>query len=606
MSSIIQHNYDDAIDYSFDSAKIEIVSGKATLKIASIGNNFIQAFTSDSGFTYDNTKAEFAAGVIRQTDQTPTDSVVGATYTTVTDASWSTGSTTGTLNGSPVITANKIVCTNGTKGVYYAVNNDGTGAIKVKYTPDYTGAPGGNVNIFSVNEASGQNNRIVLTHSPSGSTFRLTMNDSVGAAVLGPAIAIGPNPNLTSGTEVELELNWDNSGTVRLFLDGALHGSASPTAWTHGTGAARLSVGATANIYDTADGSFADLVLFSSVQHTAAYTAGYSLTETKYLSSEATLPDFTHVGPGAIISLDGLTTTDVATPKYNLRVDSDAYQYWNGSAWTSSDGTYTQSSTEADIDTNLGSFPGMGSNATVTFRLAFDDTNTQMSVDNLDLDHTGNIYSTDDPTIVTNSNFCSTDLTVFAATETIPALTALQHIMQLNGQDRYWNGAAWANSNSTFAQSNTTTDINTNILALLVTRQCNIKVKSILRSTDGTARPDLDLVQITFNAALDDPTLPATTRLQGFLYDHATALNNEIVQVRPFDGGWPNGDIFHKYEFKTIGTTTAEGWFDGVIFVQPTQRFWEVKVGKKRYTIELTSDAVNNIAEAYVRTLEDE
>lgn len=343
-------------------------------------------------FTYDLSLIDVIASA-DLSDQRPANAIAAATYTAATDLSWADFSPlTGTLNGSPTITGNKLVCA-GTQGVRYTDALIGssldTGAIKCKITPNYTTSPPANINVFGIFPPSGSLNRIALTHSPTGNTLRLTVTDSAGTDVY-LAIAIGPAWTPTAGVEYEFELNWDSvAGVVRLFIDGALHGTLSPGAWTRGTTATRFSIGASPNIYDRAEYSYADAVLFDVVQHTTAYTAGYTLPES--------------------------------------------------------------------------------------------------------------VYVTTNPTISTNSTFLTDQLLSFSEVVTASGGDNIQYIIIAAGVDKYWDGAAWSNSDGTYAQSNTASDINTNVSTLDVSSGQNISVKAFLHSATGATTPSLTSVTITYS-----------------------------------------------------------------------------------------------------------
>lgn len=459
---------DSEDNYTFDPDKITIGDEGATLKAQSgfveEPLQFEETFTSDADFTYNSSLAEFTGGLVRQSDQTPSNSVLGALYTSSIDASWRTdgGSLTGTANGTPTISGGKLVCTGGSpilKGVYYSITNDGQAAIKFKYTPDYSGAPGGNINMVGIQEAAVNNNRMILTHSPSGDNFRITATNSTGTTFLLATTIGGSGVGLVSGTEYEIELNWDYvAGTIRLFLDGALHGTLSPGTWTFVANAARLYVGAMPSTYNVADASFDDVVFFSTVQHTSSYTAGYSLPANRYLASTVILPEFSDPTPGGIVSFDDFTTVETGAPRYTIKLDDGNFLYWTGVVWGDADGTYAQANTASEFDTNLPSLIGTATPQDVTIRSHFDDTNVQGSISNLLVDYTGQTeYYTDNPTLTPNDAIENlsdssqvTDITAVAVT---PTGSNLKYVLTINGTAKYWDGDSWEDS-SGVAESN--------------------------------------------------------------------------------------------------------------------------------------------------------
>jgi hypothetical protein len=155
----------------------------------------------------------------------------------------------------------------------------------------------------------------------------------------------------TSGTEYEFELSMSSAQAIRLYINGVQSGATKTTSFTRGTSAVRLYIGSDGT--DT-DGSFDDLIWFSTVKHTANYTPGYSVE--KYSISNPTIE-----GTASWMNegLDGFTETKIVSGsdeiKYILKKGTVWY-WWNGTAWAVSAGTYAQSNTAEDIETNKATF----------------------------------------------------------------------------------------------------------------------------------------------------------------------------------------------------------------------------------------------------------
>jgi len=117
------------------------------------------------------------------------------------------------------------------------------------------------------------------------------------------------------------------------------------------------------------------------------------------------------------------------------------------------------------------------------------------------------IFATDDPTVVNNTGLVFTvALDTFTETSTKPAGSAIQyHSSSDDGVTwEYWTGAVWAVTDDTFAQSNTASDIETNIGTLAASG--TFKFRALLNS-DGAANPELDRVQVagpTTFSTIDD------------------------------------------------------------------------------------------------------
>lgn len=613
MSSTTNFPYTTPSNYTFDTDNVEVTGGMAQLVLlTSASLTFNEPFTFSTGFTFDAGEIEFTGGLMRQLDQADAGAQLAAKYTADDELDWAvSGSFTGTVNGTPAISGGKLVCTGELqKGVNYNNTNIAgvttVGAIKFLYTPDYTTGPVSNINIIGLHNNSDTKDRMVLTHSPSGDTLRMTVADSSGIDVY-LATAIGSAWNPTSGVEYEFELNFDStgSGNIRVFIDGVLHGTLnSAGSWTRAGNADLLSVGAQTAPYNIADASFDDVILYNAVQHTSGYTPGYTVPDDKYVETNATLPVFDHNDDnlGTISAMSAFTSTDSNAPQFSLDVGGGGFFYWNGSAWASSDGSFAQSSVEADIAANIGAFPDVSGETQVTMKVHFDEQSIDadlMSVDDLTITYAGDTnYSTSSPTIQTNTQIRATDLIAFAETSTTPASTSIKHVIVLDGTDKWWNGSAWATSNGTVSEASTAADINTNAATLIVNNRSLIQIKSFLTTSDDEARPLLDLIAVTFDAALADPTTPTLVNLEGFIYDSNSVISGQTIRMRPFEAGWINSGIFQKYAFETIATTDSDGFFSGLVYLQPIDRFWELRVGSQSYKIELLDQAEMDLTDA--------
>lgn len=200
-------------------------------------------------------------------------------------------------------------------------------------------------------------------------------------------------------------------------------------------------------------------------------------------------------------------------------------------------------------------------------------------------------YSKADPTLTVNSTFKATDLSSFTETSTSSGSDAIRHVIRINGTDKYWNGSSWVTSDGTYSQANSAADINTNIASLLVNTRATVGVKSFLHSEYGGTTPLLDLITIVYDEALGDATPATLVDLEGFLYDNDGPIVSEDVEIRPFEGGFLINNILHAYVWRTLDTTDSDGFFSGSVYIQPSGKFWELKVANKRYKIALPDQA---------------
>ena len=146
--------FDNPANFNLVRTALENGVGKLQL-VDNPGQVFEQDFSDSSGFTFDSDLVEFVSGQAEQKDQTPANSQVAATYNSSLDLSWSKdGSLAHTKVGSPVLDAGKLSTPAGNNAVTYtnaAISSLGqTGTVKFKFTPQYSGSPSANTNIFQL------------------------------------------------------------------------------------------------------------------------------------------------------------------------------------------------------------------------------------------------------------------------------------------------------------------------------------------------------------------------------------------------------------------------------------------------------------------------
>ncbi len=591
--------------YSFDNTNNfnktnTVVTDKGRLQlIPNTGQLFSQDFTDDTGFTYDSNYAEFVAGILRQKDLRATDSVLAATYTSSKNLNWSTsGSLVATDIGTPVLSSGKLQCHGGgNNAVRYESADVGAsgnvGAIRIKYTPNYSGTPLANYTIFEFAPTTGNADRMLVLHSASGGTLRLTAYTSAGT-VKYSAVAFGAAWSPVAGTEYELELDWDTlAGQVRLFVNGVLQGSMAVSSYARGTAATRLYIGA-GTVYTAADASFNDVLLFSTVQHTSGYTPGYSVPEFIYAGSKVDGPNFSYTGVGTVLSIDDGSVTETGSPRYIVGL-----QYWNGSAWVLSNGTYAQANSFATLLANLTSFD-TGGGGILPWSVVFTDSNTQSSVDEFDVEITGEKYS---PTgyIEPVQGINVQELLDYdhTADETVNAY--VQVILKIDGVLTYWNGSAWVPSNGTEAQSNTASEIATNLPSLEFGSNSTVFVRWLLVTSSNTETPELELsnVEYDFGAIAtglakcliygyykdisDSPVSGATVKFslsrEKGVYQEA---NNNIVE----SAVTTTTDVNGYFEQELV--RTSEYSVGGIYKMEITKKDGGLNTSKKNTSAELT------------------
>lgn len=528
-SSLLQIlNYSVPGNFSYDLSLIEFVGVRAMLKLLTAPEVFTQPFTSATGFTYDSSKSEFIGGVLRQKDQRPTGAIFAANFNLGLNSNWD--NLVPTLIGTPSIVAGKLDCLGAEANTTARYSSASVGSIgnkitvRTKFTPNYSGTPAVNSNIFSIEDPAATTtiNHILLMHSASGGTIRMRLGDSAGVVVVdvGTSNGILSAWSPTAGTEYEIEFNLDTDlGQMHLFIDGVLHTAklAIPV-YSRSSTATRLNIGGGTN-YPACDSKYDDFIIFNNIQHTAGYTPGYSVSDYIYMETAATLPTFAHALLGTFLSYTSLGVTEVGAPRYAIKTGVGSSKYWNGSAWVISDGSYAQSNSLSTINANIATLSDANGATSATVGVMFQSANALASVDDLVftvLAHTN--YPTTNPTVVNNSGVLADALESFEQTvAAIPAGTAIKYVIRVNEQDKYWTGTAWANS-SGYTQSNTAAEISANVGTLDISSGVTLKLKAYLHSDTGAAKPELETVTIGYNF-FNTLSEPPTCTVWGFYRD---------------------------------------------------------------------------------------
>lgn len=585
--------YDNPADFTFNAADIEVAAGRAKLKTDfRPQGSYSEDFASAIGHSFDISKGEITGGQFRQLDVRPGNALVGATYTTSVNTSWL--ELTAVLNGLPSIVSEKLSCI-GIQGVAYDDPVIGTaqttGTVKFKYTPNYTGSPAGNVNLISLEKPGAGQDRIMLTHSGSGPSFRLTAFDASGATIYS-TVSFG-GYSTTTGVTDEIEFSWDTTtGTFRVFINGTLTATLTAGAYTRSALATILKVGATPLIYNTADGSFEDVVLFSDVQHTADYAPGYTLSETIYSEVSDSLPPATYPGSGNMKPVGPLSTTSAGSMRL---IFNDTY--WNGLAWVPSDGSYAQASLAADINSNLDSFPDTSS-ATVVAKSVLPGSNTMNSISQIDFDSLGESYSKDSPGIVANSlvladayvGFSVSDVVV-SGNDELRFVIELKATMAGPSMYQYWDGIAWEDSDLSYAQSSTANEMNTNMSSLDISAGFYTRVVVLLYSDDGETTPEIGEHTLCYSFFATEPS-PRECIVYGWLKEKYGAPLQGTVKISNLAPFVHTGVLVPKSEVET-NTDPSDGYWEISVYETET-------IGK---TYKVDIDYVEPIAKTVTQTI---
>lgn len=491
--------YDAPHGFTYDASKIQFASGKASLKLAPHpGQVFSQAFASGAGFTYDSTKAEFVAGTVRQVDQRPANATYYASFSTVLAASWANGPTAITaLNGATVTGGFLDLRGSSQKSATFDATGSvglNAGTVTFRVTPNYSGSPSVNQVLVSTSaSANSANSGMIIQHITSG-ILAATLLDSVGSNIVTLLASWSP----TSGTEYTVRFTYI-SGELKLYLNGALQDTHSNTF----TRTPLVTYGILGQYPDSNSGNsdfqLRNLAFYSAVVAPATTI----LSETIYPSTTVVLPAFSYTGVGTILAVEDSSVIETGTPRYIV-----GNFYWTGSAWTTSDGSYSQANTSAEVIAHLPALTVTGATS-VVIRVLFMADNAESDVDNLSVTVTGQIYSTDAPTIDSAPVVRSDTLYSFAAVSSATGSNDVKFLWVINDQPTYWDGTNWVASIGDITQSNSATEINDNVSALNIESGADLYLRAFLLSATGQSTPDLTSATVEYDfasPALVDPS----------------------------------------------------------------------------------------------------
>ena len=218
------------------------------------------------------------SAVVNGTQYNSSVSFVASYYSDI-NADSSDGSSIGTSAGTVAITGNWLD-THSNGGVLYETsgNVDFTqeGTVKFMYKPDYNTAPSNNVYLFIVEESGTNNNKIFLQHQTSGQ-LNLVVFDSSGTVVVGSGAPYGVW-TCVQGQAYEIEANFNITlGTTCIFIDGVKLGNTQLGTGTRTNSCNSFGVAGGLLTINYALGYFKNLIVYNTIQHTSAYTPGYSV-----------------------------------------------------------------------------------------------------------------------------------------------------------------------------------------------------------------------------------------------------------------------------------------------------------------------------------------
>lgn len=361
-------------------------------------------FSSGTGFTFDSALIDFSSGAAKLKDLRPTGALFHANYASSINANWASGSLTGTGTGSPTVAGGLLVLTGGTtKYVSYPVASNAqitqTGCIRYDYVPNYSGTPAADRGHFAIYTDVAGVNLIDLVHNTAGNLV-LRIFGSSGSSIMSANLG---NFNPTSGTSYEFEVNFDlTAGATRLFINGTQKGSTQVQTGTRTNTAASFLVGSNLAAATASDFSIGSFTIFNAVQHTANYTSGAAITPTIYSVADPSVELDAEIGIHDLISFSPTVTVSGSDlVKYTQLVDG-VEKYHNGTVWATSNGTYAQANTAAEITAAGTSLTAIGVDHSIKAYLHSADGSTTPSLASVSYDY----EPFENPTAEPNKCYC--------------------------------------------------------------------------------------------------------------------------------------------------------------------------------------------------------
>lgn len=312
-------------------------------------------YDTAGNFTFDADKIDFTTtpGSAQLKKLVYSNETFFASYQSNIDANRSVGSGTGTGTGSPTVANGKLDLTGGgVKYVSYPVtsNADFTNlaTIVVGIVPTWTGSAPSTYGFFAVANAPANNSNLVKLVLV-GTSIIASIYDSTGTII----DSISGTFSATAGQEAIFALQIDAvTGASKLFVDGVQVGSTGTNTGTRTNVSTICRVGSDNNGSLPADYEVTYFRIFNTVEDISSFIPGFEPT------------DYDTENPSILlnsgISTDGLdgfaeSATKVGNQEVKYTVVVNGQEMYFSGTWQNSDGTYLQSNTATEIESEKAS-----------------------------------------------------------------------------------------------------------------------------------------------------------------------------------------------------------------------------------------------------------
>lgn len=523
--------FDDTADYTKVNTVVEGGVGKLGLA-PNPGEEFEQAFSSDTDFVYDDELVEFTGTQAEQKD-TLADLQYHNNFND-NDTSPEIGTEPVTLNGGMNVAGAKLnnLTGPGNDGFIHLVPDFPVGlsqfTFRLQVYPSYSGSPveknpliiladRTDLVVASQDDSQPSDSKLVISHETDGS---LGLFYKENGTTLIPLTTFG-SFNPIANNPYELEISGDTAtgelhvylGTSRVFTTSIVFNFTFNTSllWMFANsgyyGATLGNVGSLKTDYDS-------LSIFNTMKNSGLTKVAGELEFSPgaaYIESVVELPTFVYGGVGEFQSIDNFSAVGQGTERYII----DG-KYWNGSDWIVSNETFAEASPEPDVAANIGSLI-LEENGTIPVSVVFGTSGIQQFVDELTIEYTGQEFALSGSLTVVepiNANRVNEFLADFTEQD---AGKKVRFVLQVDGVPKYHDGANWVSSNLTIAQSNTETEVSNNILNLINQEDAvDIFLVVLLETDDAQVSPEIDFASFEYN---DFDECVVTAKLQDILLD---------------------------------------------------------------------------------------
>ncbi len=570
MSIELSFPFTTASNYTLsDSDKIEIYNGVVRLKGQSTSTGtFTEPYNDTSGIdSYDNTKLTIGGGAAQQLSGIPNyngNESGMATFTNSIDLTWNSvdyDKNTGTGVGSPTVGGGKLLLNSSSiKYVTYtcgfAISN--TCTIRFKVIPRYTGSPSTQMGFLLLNDGTSSYESTIYIYHDTDGKLKVLLYNASGILI---ATQDYGTWSPTNGTEYEIEFAT-NTTNQYLFIDGTL------IAGKTDSGTRSLSASSTIlRLGSNLDGDIIsnfrldDLMIFTSIQNTTTYSPASYTAEYFWAASTVVFKQKSYSTTGRPISIVSTINDKDLDISEDLKYIINGL-YWNGSIWTTSDGTIDQANTESEIAANDQYLSIL---TTLDLKMLLPNNNGVVGWDiaSTAMNYSNEGYYNDNPYVEGNATWIHEGMSGFAQTATITGYDAVKYTLYKGSTQYYVLNGTWTTSDGTYSQASTAAEILADISDFTDgTVSVTSKFRAFLHSNNGNTTPELNTLTINYDYRGTTPDTINTCIVWAYQKNPDGSGDQTTVKIR-FD------DNAVQYKDKTITineeytiTPDADGYWE--------------------------------------------